>query len=141
MDESRISKLRTYLFNIIDKLSNNTKYEINADYLGDIGDYSLDKIPTETKIETFINGNERHADIFAFRCRKSYSRDEVNNLSNIGFFEDFEKTINSNNQKGILPDIENIESIECLNCFTLTDVSGTEGTFEAQIRIIYLVKE
>ena len=134
---ARIDKLRTYLFDKLDTLTTNNKYQINADFLGDIGDYSLDKVPTEIEVENWIDGTEIHKDVYNFRSRKAYSSDEVNNLANIGFFEDFENLIKSNNEEGILPDIEGIESIECLNCGTLNSVDGTEAIFDIQIQITY----
>lgn len=133
----RISKLRDYLFEIINTLTTNRKYQISADYLGKIGDFSLDKIPVQQKVERWIIGNVIHRDVYSFRSRKAYSQDTINNLKNIGFFEEFENIIKSNNDKGILPDIENIESIECLNCATLNNVDGTQATFDIQIQITY----
>ena len=133
----RISKLREYLFSIIDNMMSTT-YQISADYLGEIGDFSLDKIPTDTAVENWIIGYTKRRDVYSFRSRKAYSQDTLNNLKNIGFFEEFENKIKSNNDKGILPDIENIESIECLNCGTLLDVDGTQATFDIQIQITYL---
>lgn len=133
----RITKLRSYLFDIINTLTTSRKYQISADYLGNIGDFSLDKIPTDTQVENWIIGVVKRKDIYSFRSRKAYSQDTLNNLKNIGFFEDFEYIIKSNNDKGILPDIENIESIECLNCGTLNSVDGTEATFDIQIQITF----
>ena len=137
----RISKLRDYLFNIIDDLTNNNKYQINADMLGKVGDYSLDKIPTENTVTKWVTGIEIHRDVYSFRSRKSYSQDTINNLKNIGFFEELESIIKSNNRKGVLPDIDGIETIECLNCGTLNSVDGTEATFEIQIQITYIENE
>ena len=134
----RISKLREYLFEIINTLTTNRNYQINADMLSNkIGDYSLDKIPTNTEVESWIIGVVKRRDVYSFRSRKSYSQDTINNLKNIGFFEDFENLIKSNNKNGILPDIERIESIECLNCGTLNSVDGTQATFDIQIQITY----
>ena len=133
----RISKLREYLFNIIDTLNTKRNYQINADMLGKVGDFSLDKIPTNTEVESWIIGIEKKKDVYSFRSRKSYSQDTINNLKNIGFFEEFESIIKSNNDKGVLPDIDNIESIECLNCGTLNSVDGTQATFDIQIQITY----
>ena len=135
--DTRIAKLRTYLFNIIDSLVTNSKYQVNADFLGKVGDYSLDKVPTASKIEEWIIGGELHKEVFDFRSRKSYSADTINNLTNIGFFEDFEKAIKTNNKEGILPDINGIESIECLNCGALNSVDGTEAIYNIQIQITY----
>ena len=133
----RIGKLRDYLFNIINTLTTNRAYQISADFLGSIGDYSLDKIPTDINVESWIIPMSIHKDVFSFRSRKAYSQDTLNNLKNIGFFEEFESIIKSNNKKGILPEINGIESIECLNCGTLINVDGTQATFDIQIQITY----
>ena len=140
-DDYRISKLRSYLFQVIDNITTNTNYQINADMLGDIGDYSLDKIPTSSVVTKWIIGNEIHKDVFSFRSRKPYSQDTVNQLKNIGFFENFEKIIKSNDDEGVLPDIDGIESIECLNCGTLNSVDGTQAIFDIQIQITYKLIE
>ena len=56
----------------------------------------------------------------------------------MGFFEQFENAIKSNNDKGILPEIENIESIECLNPFTMIrNDDGKSAEFDIQMRITY----
>ena len=133
----RISKLREYLFEIINALTTNRTYQINADMLGKVGDFSLDKIPTNTEVENWIIGIDRKKDVYSFRSRKSYSQDTINNLKNIGFFEEFESIIKSNNEEGVLPNIQGIESIECLNCGTLNSVDGSEATFDIQIQITY----
>jgi hypothetical protein len=137
----RIAKLREYLFTVINKMTTNRNYQISADMLGKIGDFSLDKIPTNTEVENWIIGIQKKRDVYSFRSRKAYSQDTINNLKNIGFFEEFENTIKSNNDEGILPEIENIESIECLNCGTLNSVDGTQATFDIQIQITYIEKE
>ena len=136
----RISKLREYLFNVIDTMTNNNKYQINANMLSNkINDYSLDKIPTATEVEGWIIGISKRKDVYSFRSRKAYSQDYINNLRNIGFFEEFEKIIKSNNDKGVLPDIEHIESIECLNCGTMVvNDDGNSAIFEIQIQITYI---
>lgn len=137
VEDLRITKLRDYLFEIINTLTSNSNYQINADMLGKSGDYSLDKVPTDIEIEKWIIPVAIHRDVYAFRSRKLYSQDTINNLKNIGFFEQFENKIKSNNEEGILPNIDNIESIECLNCGTLNSVDGTQATFDIQIQITY----
>lgn len=136
----RITKLREYLFEIINTLTTNSNFQINADMLSNkVGDYSLDKIPVDTEAELpWIIGVEIKKDVYSFRSRKSYSQDTINNLKNIGFFEEFERKIKSNNDEGVLPDIENIESIECLNPGTMiSNDDGKTGTFDIQIQITY----
>ena len=136
--ETRISKLRTYLFSIIDTLATDKNYQINANMLSnDINNYSLDKIPTSSQVEKWITGLEIHRDVFSFKSRNAYSQDVINNLSNIGFFEKFESIIKSNNKKGVLPEIKGIESIECLNCGTMLSSDTNTAEFDIQIQITY----
>lgn len=137
---TRIEALRLYLFDILDTLTNNEEYQINADMLGSVGDYSLDKIPTQTVVRNWIDGTKVKRDVYSFRSRKEYSQDTINNLNNIGFFENFEEIIETNNRKGILPSIEGILSIECLNCGTLNRADTNTAIFNIQIQITYLME-
>lgn len=138
VEDLRITKLQKYLFEVINTLTSNRNYQINANMLSNrIDDYSLDKIPTNTEVENWIIGIAKRKDIYSFRSRKTSSQDTIVNLKNIGFFEKFEEIIKSNNQQGILPDIDNIESIECLNCGTMNSTDGKQATFDIQIQITY----
>ena len=139
VDELRISKLRQYLFGVINVLTGDTNYQINADMLSNkIDDYSLNKIPVNTEVEQWIIGTVKRKDVYSFRSRKAYSQDTINNLLNIGFFEKFEDRIKSNNDRGILPEIKNIESIECLNCGTMAlNDNGNSSVFDIQIQVTY----
>ena len=136
--DTRISKLRTYLFSIIDTLTTDKSYQINANMLdNDINYYSLDKIPTASTVSKWVNGVEIHRDVYSFRSRMAYSQDTINNLLNIGFFEKFESIIKSNNKKGILPEINGIQNIECLNCGTMNSADTSTAEFDIQIQITY----
>ena len=137
-DNTRIAKLRTYLFSIIDTLTTDKSYQINANMLdNDINNYSLDKIPTSSTIEKWVNGVEIHRDVYSFRSRMAYSPKTINNLLNIGFFEKFESIIKSNNRKGILPEIVGIQNIECLNCGTMNSADTNTAEFDIQLQITY----
>lgn len=136
--ETRISKLRTYLFSIIDTLTTDKSYQINANMLdNDINNYSLDKIPTSSTVEKWVNGVVIYRDVYSFRSRMAYSQDTINNLLNIGFFEKFESIIKSNNKKGILPNITGIQNIECLNCGTMNSADTNTAEFDIQLQITY----
>ena len=137
-NELRISKLRSYLLGIIDTLTNDSNSQINADMLSnEVDNYSLDKIPTDTEVESWIIGDEIHKDVYSFRSRREYSQDTINNLLNIGFFENFENLLKNKNDSGVLPDIEGIEKIECLNCGTLNNAGTNTAEFNIQIQITY----
>lgn len=137
-DELRITKLRTYLFSIIDTLLTDNKYQINANMLSnEPNNYSLDKIPTSSTVEEWITGTRICRDVYSFRSRVGYSQDTINNLINVGFFEIFEKLISSNNEKGILPNIEGIQSIQCLNCGSMNNANTNTAEFDIQLQIEY----
>ena len=139
VEDLRISKLREYLFGIINTLTTKRNYQINANMLSNaIDDYSLDKIPTNTEVENWIIGSVKRRDVYSFRSRKSYSQDTIVNLKNMGFFEQFESAIKTNNDEGNLPEIDGIESIECLNCATLNNTDGKQAEFDIQIQVTYL---
>lgn len=139
VENTRIAKLGKYLETILEEL--NSKYKkINADFLGiDVNNYSLDKIPAVSEVATWLTGTKICRDVYSFRSRNAYSSDRLSNLKNIGFFETFQKIINSNNDNGILPKIDNIESIECLNqgTFNSADASGKTAVFDIQLQIVY----
>ena len=138
--EKRIKKVGEYLEQIFQSL--NEKYKkVNADFLGiEVDNYSLDKIPTSSIKETYIPGERFCRDTYTLRNRRAYSSNRLNNLKNIGYFEELEETINSNNDKGILPDIDGITSIQCLSPGTLksTDKSEKTAVFDIQIQIEYM---
>ena len=139
VNNTRIAKLSNYLETILEELNSEYK-KINADFLGiDVNNYSLDKIPTASEVETWLTGTKICKDVYSFRSRNAYSSNRLNNLKNIGFFEEFQKVINSNNDNGMLPKIDNIESIECLNqgTFNSADASGKTAVFDIQLQIVY----
>ena len=138
VEDLRITKLRTYLLSIIDVLVTNKKYQINANMLSnEPNNYSLDKIPTSSTVEEWITGTKVCRDVYSFRSRVGYSQDTIENLINVGFFEIFEKLISSNNEKGILPNIEGIQSIQCLNCASMNNANTNTAEFDIQLQIEY----
>lgn len=133
----RVSKLRTYLMNIIETLRQNYE-QLNINFLSNEPDnYSLDKIPTAREVEKWITGDVLYRDVYSFRSRMNYSADVMSNIENIGFYETFEKIIEQNNNNSILPDIQGIESIRCLNCGTMNYADTNTAEFDIQIQIEY----
>ncbi len=138
-DNSRIAKVRTYLFTILDTLLTDNKYQINANFLtNDVNNYSLDRLPVDDNVEQWIIPTKKYREVYELRSRNSYGQEVMENLTNIGFFEEFEEIINSNNNKDVLPDIEGIESIECLNVGALSIADTQTSIFAIQIQINYI---
>ena len=136
-DSLRVTKLRTYLLNVIANLNENYK-QLNINFLSDdVNNYSLDKIPTASVVENWINGISLHRDVYNFRSRNNYSADEISNIENIGFFEKFENAIEENNKNKTLPEIEGIEAIRCLNVGTMANANTNSAEFDIQIQIEY----
>lgn len=137
MAKTRVEELGAYLETILEELNENYK-RINADFLGiEVNNYSLDKIPTASTVQNWITGTSINRDIYSFRSRNAYSSDRIENLKNIGFFEQFESIIKANNNKGILPNIEGIQSIECLNCGSVATANTNTCEMDIQIQITY----
>lgn len=139
MKTYRIEELRKYLINCIKQLTEDNDYFINIDFLdNDENMYSINKIPTEPIVETWITGQTIKQDVYDFYSKKNYSSDLIENLDNIGFFEKFEKLIEDNNKNKIYPNINGIEKIECLNCGGLSTALPNQAIFSIQIRIQYM---
>lgn len=133
----RVTKLRTYLMNIINELIEQYE-EMNVYFLSDEpNNYSLDKIPVQTTVEKWITGLTLYRDVYNFRSRMNYSADTITNIENIGFYETFEKIIKQKNDSNILPKIDGIQSISCLNCGTLNRANTNTAEFDIQIQIEY----
>lgn len=138
LNNLRVSKLRTYLMTVIDNLLTNTDYSINANMLSnDVNNYSIDKIPTATTVEKWIDGTTIKRDVYSFRSRNNYSQDTLVNLLNVGFFEIFESIIKSNNDNNVLPEIDGIQSIECLNAGSMNNATTNTAEFDIQIQVTY----
>lgn len=130
---TRIEATKTYLVNLLIELNEEFGL-VNVNFLSnEINNYSLDKIPTKSKIEESITGKKLMKDVYNFRSRKAYGSDVANNLENIGFWEKFEDKIYFNNEQGILPNIDGIQEIMCLDCGSVK-LAGTQ-TCEMSIQI------
>lgn len=96
--------------------------KINVDYLGnEVSDYSIEIVPAEVVIQKYLDGSEDRQLVCVFASRASYSEDVIQNILNSKFYEEFSEWIETQNDNGILPEIDGIESIECTSpriCFS-----------------------
>lgn len=138
-EEYRVTKLKEYMEKeILTKLLSYDDFIVNVNFL-DLNreDYSLNKVPGEVISEKWITGETINQETYYFISRKSYSVDVINNLENIGFFEQLYKLISDNNKNKILPEIKGIQSIECLDCGGMQSATPNTALFGIQIRIKY----
>jgi hypothetical protein len=131
--------LRQYMFGILDTLLTNNTYQVNANFLSpDVNNYSLDRLPVQPIAENWIIPTKKFREVYEFRSRNTYGMEVAENIKNIGFFEELENKIYSNNKEGVLPEIEGIESIQCLNCGSLNIANTQDCVLSVQIQIEYL---
>lgn len=138
-NNTRLGKLRKYMFDVLDTLLTSNEYQINANCLSqDPNNYSLDRIPVQPIVENWIIPTKKYREVYEFRSRNVYGIEEMDNLRNVGFFEALEEKIYSNNKEGVLPNIEGIEKIQCLNCGSLNNIETQTCVFSVQIQIDYV---
>lgn len=134
-EKNRIKALQDYLLEVI----GNVTSDLNINYIdtSSVGDYSLVRLPVQPEEEKWIVPISINQEVYNLESVKTYSQDQITNLSNIGFFENLEKKIKINNSKKILPQIDGIERIECLNCAALSMANTNTAVFSIQIKINY----
>ena len=135
-EELLVNKIIEYLAQS-DVFSNKPKIKI--DYLGDkIDNYSLEAVPAERIINTFIDGSKRKQKIFVFASRKTYSQDEIDNLENYKLFEYLADWIEEQNDDENYPDISDIENIEEIETIEIIDSPYIAAVSETEIKIKYI---
>ena len=115
---------------------------LGVDYLGsEINDYSIDLTPTTATIQTFLNGSSLKKQNFLFASRNVYSKDQAQNITNSGFFEDFQTWIESQNLSGIFPilgDNKKSQEVKALTGGYLMSVDGENARYQIQCELTYL---
>lgn len=134
----RIEELRIYLVEVLRDMKKDFK-TMDINFLSnEVDHYSIDKIPVQTVREISITGDMVCREVYNFRSRNVYGSGIATNLSNMGFWENFEEKIYSNNEKGILPKIDGITKISCLNCGSLLRAETQTCEMSIQIEIEYV---
>lgn len=110
-----------------------------ADFLDDEATtYTIEPVPVEPILKQYADGGYLGQLIFQFGSREFYDDSVAQNISNLDFYEKFQKEIEDNNKNRILPSIEGIQSIECLSNGTIQDVQNGTAKYVIQMRITYL---
>ena len=111
---------------------------ILVDFLGeDATSYSIEPIPVEPVLKSYADGGSLRQYVFQFGSREFYDDSVTQNINNLGFYEEFQEEIETNNKNGVLPEITGIQSIECLNNGTIQDVQSGTAKYVIQMRITY----
>lgn len=115
--------------------------QINVDYLHkDAISYSIQTEPSNPIIKKYINGDALRQLVFTFSSRESYGPNEILNIENSGFYEDFSSWIESESNIGNLPTLDNgklSRKIEVLTPGYVFQTDIDRGQYQIQLRLIY----
>lgn len=115
---------------------------VNVDYIGESMSYSIDALPCDPIIETYVDGGMKKQFQFAFTSKEQYDEDSRVNIENSGFFEQFEEWLHKlGNWKNPLTDMEDKKKspirFETLNKGYLYDVEEVYAKYRIECRFIY----
>lgn len=114
---------------------------VNVDYIGQSMSYSIDVLPCDPIIETYVDGEIKKQFQFAFTSKEEYDEDARVNIENSGFFESFEEWLQKlGSWKNPLPDMEEKKlpiNFETLNKGYLYDVEEHLARYRIECRLIY----
>lgn len=131
-----VEKVRKYLLEHV-PLANEFK-EILVDFLGeDPTSYSIEPILTDTIVKQYSDGGTLRQFIFQFSSREFYDNSVIQNIENLGFYENFSKAIEYNNYHGILPEIDGVQSIKCNSGGVLENAESGTAKYNIQMTIEY----
>lgn len=134
---ARVDSIRLYLIEVLNELKQDFE-TMNVNFLSnEVNNYSITKMPMKSVVETTITGNRLMKDVYQFSGKFTYGSEVAENLENIGFWEEFEEKIYSNNEKGVLPNISNVKEIKCLNCGSMRVANSQDCEMTIQIEIDY----
>ncbi|MBN3421756.1 chloramphenicol resistance protein [Clostridium botulinum] len=139
-----IDSLRNYMRELKCLDTFNNAIRVNVNYLEpNIDTYSIEEVPIEPIIKTYINGDSVRQYAFIFTSREPYGADVLTNIDNSGFYEKLADEIEQNNNNAILPALEdNLEPLEIKVTSTGYAFAVTEDTaqFQIQLKLKYFKK-
>lgn len=113
---------------------------IRVDYLGvEEVEYTIDSVPVEPIIQKYADGGALKQFVFVFGSREYYGSDEVQNMENSGFYEQFSKWLEEQSNLGVLPKLSGkvARRIEATTQGYLFDSSEAMARYQIQCRLTY----
>lgn len=139
-----IKSLREYMRKLKCLETFNNAIRINVNYLEPNTDtYSIEEVPIEPIVKKYVNGDSIRQYAFIFTSREPYGVDVLQNIDNSGFYEKLADEIEENNNKDILPLLDNgLEPLEIKVTSTGYAFAVTEDTaqFQIQLKLKYFKK-
>lgn len=114
---------------------------IGVDHLGvDDTSYMISPVPAKKILKSYIDGSSDRQYVFVFASREAYGPDVVQNLENIGFYEQFEGWLEECALEKALPDLgegKNAKKIEAQSTGYLYNTEVGRGVYQIQCRLVY----
>lgn len=119
---------------------------INVEFLPqEVGTFSIEAVPEQSVIETYINGDEQRQFTFVVASRFIYSDEAKQAIDNSGFFEDFVEWIEEQNEIGnypILTGNKTATGIEVTTSGYLFNIASgmRDARYQVQMKLYYYVE-
>lgn len=133
-----IKQIRAYFLDcpVLDEYA-----KLNVDYLGvNATEYTIDPGPSDSILKRYVDGGALKQYLFVFGSRELYGDDEIQNMENSGFYEEFSKWIENQSNEGNLPllsDGKESRSMEVITSGYLFDASESSARYQVQVRLTY----
>lgn len=118
---------------------------LNVNYLGENSTvYSIEEVPCEPVLKTYINGDSERQFQFIFCSREPYGANEIQNIKNSGFYEDFAEWVEEQNDLKNFPILEGkcrSEEIKVLSPGYAFQVATDKARYQIELRLKYLRKK
>lgn len=122
----------------IDELKN-----LAVDFLdSDTGYYSIEEVPVSPILKTYIDGSSERQFVFVFASRFDWNEEAENNISNCGFFENFQNWLEKCSDNDILPSLPDTMTASAIEATTSgylygVDPSGRQARYQIQCTLYY----
>lgn len=102
--------------------------------------FVIESVPVNPIIRSYIGGSARKQFVFVFASKEWYGRDIVQNIKNIGFYEDFSAWLDEQSRNRNLPVLEDGKkalSIKALTTPFIIDNEIDKARYQIQCRLEY----
>lgn len=118
--------------------------KLNVDFLPpEAATYSVDVVPVTPIIKQYLDGSSNRQFLFVLATRAYYGEHIRQQIDNLGFFEDFEEWLNTQNRAQTFPDLGNGRTGRKLEVTTSGYVFAPDtdtARYQIQCRLSYFQK-
>lgn len=115
--------------------------KLSVDILGaDPIEYVVESVPTTEIVKEYADGGKLKQYLFIFGSREYIDGTVRRSLENSGFYEDFAKWVETQNESGILPELSDekvAQRIEVLSTGYLYYGDTDNARYQIQCRLVY----